>query len=76
MQLSDAAVITEVEGIRDANIKLTEGWKLLAITTRASPADKNDYTYFILGRPAKDEKPEKPPMKISAAALAQANQPR
>lgn len=52
MQMSEAAVLTEVEGIREANEKLAEGWRLLAVTVKTSPADNEQYTHFVLGKPA------------------------
>lgn len=56
MQMSEAAVLVEVEGTREANEKLTAGWRLLAVTVKTSPADGQQYTYYVLGRPA--EKPK------------------
>jgi hypothetical protein len=52
MQMSEAAVLTEVEGIREANEKLAEGWRLLAVTVKTSPANNEQYTHFVLGKPA------------------------
>lgn len=52
MQMSEAAMLTEVEGIREANEKLAEGWRLLAVTVKTSPANNEQYTHFVLGKPA------------------------
>lgn len=52
MHMSEAAVLVEVEGICEANEKLTAGWRLLAVTVKTCPANQEQYTYFVLGRPA------------------------
>ncbi|MEE3914970.1 hypothetical protein [Pseudomonas viridiflava] len=50
MQMSEAAVLVQVEGAREANEKLTAGWRLLAVTVKTSPSDGQQYTYYGLGR--------------------------
>lgn len=50
MKMSEAAMLTEVEGIREANEKLAEGWRLLAVTVKTSPANNEQYTHFVLGK--------------------------
>lgn len=69
MQMSEAAVLVEVEGIREANEKLTAGWRLLAVTVKTSPLNQEQYTYFVLGKPAQKEQPKLP----TAADIARAN---
>ncbi|MNC33607.1 hypothetical protein D3C76_1672390 [compost metagenome] len=57
MQMSEAAVLTEVEGIREANERLKAGWRLLAVTVKTSPVNQEQYTYFVLGKPAEQSNP-------------------
>lgn len=59
MQMSEAAVLKEVQGVEEANKLLTAGWRLLDVTVKTNPRDEYQYTYFVLGRPA-EPKPKEP----------------
>ncbi|WP_207258492.1 hypothetical protein, partial [Pseudomonas sp. FW305-70] len=59
MQMSEAAVSKEVQGVEEANKLLIAGWRLLDVTVKTNPGDEYQYTYFVLGRPA-EPKPKEP----------------
>lgn len=60
MQMSEATVLVEVEGIQDANVKLAKGWRLLAVAVKTRPISNEQYTHFVLGRLAENKKSELP----------------
>jgi len=57
MQISEAAVLVEVEGVREANERLKAGWRLLPVTVKTSPADNYQYTYFCVGQARRAAEP-------------------
>lgn len=53
MQLSDAVEVVQVAGAASANKKLSEGWKLLAVTSAGNGQDNgNTFVWYVLGKPA------------------------
>ena len=52
MQMSEAVVLKEVQGVTEANKLLTAGWRLLAVTVKTSVEDEFQHTYYVLGKPA------------------------
>ena len=69
MQMHEAAEVVQVIGAGNANAKLAEGWKLLAVVSAELSRAETPSAMYVLGRKA-----QKKPMNISAAALAKANE--
>ncbi len=57
MQLSDAVEVVQVAGMRSANEKLAEGWKLLAVVPGAN-AEGKAHVAYVLGKSAAKAKGE------------------
>lgn len=55
MQLSDAVEVVQVAGATQANEKLAEGWKLLAVVPNENASGKA-YVAYVLGR-SEESKP-------------------
>lgn len=51
MQLSDAIEVVQVAGATNANEKLAEGWKLLAVVPGANSSGQPHVAY-VLGKPS------------------------
>ncbi|BCQ60780.1 hypothetical protein PBOI14_25300 [Pseudomonas sp. Boi14] len=68
MQLHEVDVIKELFSVREVNEALTEGWRIVAVVSAVDGGD-HPVACYVLGRKA-----EKPPVNISAAALAKANE--
>jgi len=53
MQMHEAVEVVQVAGAGNANTKLAEGWKLLAVTSAGNgQADGKTFVFYILGKPA------------------------
>lgn len=52
MQMSEAAEVVQVHGAQEANKKLAEGWKLLAVVPGSEP-DAVSFVTYVLGKPRK-----------------------
>lgn len=51
MQMSDAIEVVQVAGATNANEKLAEGWKLLAVVPSANSSGQPHVAY-VLGKPS------------------------
>jgi len=61
MQFSEVKQVIEVNGSRDANAKLAQGWHLLAVVPGLQPtvqgASLTTQVVYVLGKPAEPEPP-------------------
>ncbi|MBC3774703.1 MULTISPECIES: hypothetical protein [unclassified Pseudomonas] len=55
MQMSEAAEVVQVAGADNANKRLADGWKLLAVVPSANNEGKVHVAY-VLGKPAEKSK--------------------
>ena len=69
MQMSEVVEVTQVYGAGNANTKMAEGWKLLAVVPGKAHGVENTGVIFVLGKSAEKQKPKMP----TAADLARAN---
>ena len=71
MQLHEVDEVMEVFLVKDVNEALGKDWKIVAVVSSVMPsaADQGPVACYVLGR-----KKPKPAPKISAAALAKANE--
>lgn len=70
MQMHEVQEVVQVAGQLNANAKLAEGWKLLAVTGAGNGSEAGQtFVWYVLGRKAQQK-----PLNISAAALAKANE--
>jgi hypothetical protein len=51
MQMSDTVEVVQVAGAQNANAKLGEGWKLLAVVPGTAPASGASIVVYVLGKP-------------------------
>ncbi|WP_434987468.1 hypothetical protein [Pseudomonas protegens] len=53
MQMSDVVEVVQVAGAANANKKLAEGWKLLAVTGAGNGQEEgHTFVWYVLGKPA------------------------
>ncbi|WP_349987437.1 hypothetical protein ABMQ39_06630 [Pseudomonas alloputida] len=67
MQMSDAVELVQVAGSTQANEKLAEGWKLLAVVPSENATGKAHVAY-VLGKPGQSQPLN--PEAVQAAAKA------
>ena len=75
MQMSEAVEVIQVAGAGNANIKLAEGWRLLAVVPGNVAATGHAIVLYVLGKPAAEPVPE-PRVRTAAQAEALATAKR
>lgn len=73
MQMSEAVEVVQVAGAGNANNKLAEGWKLLAITSAGNGlSDGKTFVWYVLGKPAAPsvQEPQTPSTQATEAIAA------
>lgn len=69
MLLNEVDVIKELFSVQEVNQALTQGWRLVAVTTSAAPSSPDmPAACYILGKKIKP-----PKVKITAEAIANAH---
>lgn len=54
MQMHEVGEVVQVAGAGNANTKLAEGWKLLAVTSAGNgQPNGQSFVWYVLGKPAK-----------------------
>lgn len=68
MQMSDAEEVVQVAGSTQANEKLSEGWKLLAVVPSENASGKAHVAY-VLGKPGQSQPLNAESMRSAAQAI-------